>query len=67
MTKFDLRTGILFFCPKEATKFPNMSIPPSILRLHGNTYLVGNSRATIALLYNSLVMALNAIGKIAPD
>ena len=53
MIKFDLSTGILFFCPKNATIFPDKSVPPSNLRLHGNTYLVGNSRAAIALLCNA--------------
>ena len=37
MIKFDLRTGILLFCPKNATKFPDKSVPPSNLRLHGYT------------------------------
>ena len=31
MIRFDLHTGILFFCPKNATKFPDKSIPPSNL------------------------------------
>ena len=47
MIKFDLRKGVLFFRPKNDAEFPDKSIPPSNRR----DYL-GNSRATIALLYN---------------
>ena len=54
MIKFDLRTGILFFCPKNARKIPDNTSVQTLI-LHGNTYLVGNSRAMIALLYNNIL------------
>ena len=55
MIKIDLHTGILFFCLKNAKKFPDKAILPSNVRLHGNTWGTAGQRLPCATMENKII------------